>query len=98
MNEQNTNNNTKAVLVTTEFRGVFFGKVKDDSKLPAEVTLTDARNCIYWSSSVGGFLGLAATGPNSNCKIGVTVPELTLYKITSVTPVTKKAEKAWMSI
>ncbi len=30
----------KPVLVTTEFRGVFFGRVKDESKLPAEITLT----------------------------------------------------------
>lgn len=33
----------KAVLVTTEFRGVFFGYVKDESKLPEEITLTNAR-------------------------------------------------------
>ncbi len=85
----------KPVLVTTEFRGVFFGHVKDDSKAPAEITLTGARNCIYWHSSVGGFLGLAAKGPNDQCRIGVRVGELTLYKITSVTPVEDTAVKAW---
>lgn len=85
----------KAVLVTTEFRGVFFGHVKDDTKLPNEITLTGARNCISWSSSVGGFLGLAATGPNADCRIGKRVDELTLYKVTSVTPVTDEAIKAW---
>ena len=76
----------KAVLVTTEFRGVFFGYVKNDKKLPFEITLTSARNCIYWSSDVGGFLGLASVGPTSGCKIGTQVPELRLFKITSVTP------------
>jgi hypothetical protein len=85
----------KAVLVTTEFRGVFFGFVKDDKKLPAEITLTKAKNCLYWSSDCQGFLGLAAGGPTSGCKIGVEVPELTLYKITSVTPVSDKAVEAW---
>lgn len=85
----------KAVLVTTEFRGVFFGHIKDDTKLPNEITLTNARNCISWSSSVGGFLGLAATGPNADCRIGKGVGELTLYKVTSVTPVTDEAIKAW---
>lgn len=60
----------KMVLVTTEFRGVFSGYIKDDSKLPAEITLTGVRNCIYWSPKIGGFLGLAAIGPNSSCKIG----------------------------
>ena len=85
----------KPVLVTTEFRGVFFGYVKNDKKLPEEITLTKAKNCIYWSASVGGFLGLASKGPDSQCKIGALVNELTLYKITSVTPVEEKAVTAW---
>lgn len=85
----------KAVLVTTEFRGVFFGYVKDDSQLPNQITLTNARNCIYWASSVGGFLGLASKGINSDCKIGSQVAEITLYKITSVTQVTEQAAKTW---
>jgi hypothetical protein len=85
----------QAVLVTTEFRGVFFGYVKNNNNLPAEITLTDARNCIYWAASVGGFLGLASSGPDSNCKIGAQVQELTLYKITSVTPCTTEAAEKW---
>lgn len=85
----------KPVLVTTEFRGVFFGFVKKNTKLPEEITLTNARNCIYWSSDCGGFLGLASKGPSSQCKIGEQVKELTLYKITSVTPVSDEAVKKW---
>src|ERR1700679_679677 len=86
-----------AVLVTTEFRGVFFGYVKSDSKLPDEITITKARNCIYWAASVGGFLGLASKGPDSQCKIGVEVPELRLFKVTSVTPVSDEAVQKWNS-
>lgn len=85
----------KAVLVTTEFRGVFFGEVKNDKNLPQEITLTNARNCIYWSTDCGGFLGLAAKGPSGNCKIGTKVKELTLYKVTSVTPVSEEAAEKW---
>lgn len=85
----------KPALVTTEFRGVFMGYIKDDSKLPAEITLINARNCIYWSADCGGFLGLAATGPTKDCKIGKKVPEITLFKITSVTPVEEKAAAKW---
>lgn len=85
----------KAVLVTTEFRGVFFGYVKNDKKLPAQITLTGARNCIYWSADVGGFMGLASKGPMSGCKIGTRVPEITIYKVTSVTPVEDSAAGAW---
>ena len=88
---------SKPCLVTTEFRGVFFGYIEDDKKLPEQITLTNVRNCIYWSADVGGFLGLAKTGPNSSCKIGVEVPEVTLWKITSVTVVGPEAEKKWRS-
>ena len=88
----------KKVLVTTEFRGVFYGEVLKDTKLPEEITLKGVRNCIYWSSSCGGFLGLASSGPDSGCKIGSKVGELTLYKITSVTPVSEEASKKWESI
>jgi len=86
---------TRAVLVTTEFRGVFFGYIKEDRKLPDEITLKNARNCIRWSSDMDGFLGLAKKGPSENCKIGAKVSEIKLWKITSVTPVTEEAQKQW---
>lgn len=85
---------TKPVLITTEFRGVFFGYMKDSNKAPAEITLTGVRNCIYWQDC-GGFLGLASSGPNAKCRIGKRVPEVTLYKVTSITPVEDGAVKAW---
>jgi len=88
----------QSVLVTTEFKGVFYGEIKDNLKLPEEITIFNARNCIYWSSDLGGFLGLVAQGPDSNCKIGPIIPELTLYKITSVSPITdKEVIKKWKS-
>lgn len=86
---------TKAVLVTTEFRGVFFGYVKNDEKLPNEITLTNARVCNYWSSDMGGFLGLAAKGPSESCNIGTRTEEVTLWKVTSVSPVSKEAIERW---
>lgn len=88
----------KAVLVTTEFRGVFFGYVKDDTQLPAEITLTGVRNCIYWSSDVGGFLGLSSNGPTASCKISKRASELTVYKITSVSQVEDGAVEKWEKI
>lgn len=87
----------KAVLVTTEFRGVFFGYIKEDKNLPNDITLTKVRNCIYWSASVGGFLGLASKGPDDQCKIGTEVPELRLFKVTSISPVSDEAAKKWNS-
>ena len=85
----------KPVLVTTEFRGVFYGEVIDDSKTPDKITLANARNCIYWSADCGGFLGLASGGPTDDCNIGKQVSRLTLYKITSVTPVSEVAAEKW---
>lgn len=83
------------VLVTTEFRGVFWGEVLDSSMLPNEITLSDARNCIYWSQDMEGFLGLAKYGPSDSCKIGASVKELTLYKITSVAKCSDGATEKW---
>lgn len=87
----------RAVVVTTENRGVFFGYVKDDSKAPAQVTLERVRNCVYWPMQVKGFLGLTVSGPLSGSKIGPSAPGATLYKITSLVDCTEEAVKAWES-
>lgn len=80
------------VVVTTEFRGVFFGYATDvDGET---ISLKRSRNCIYWSADLRGFAGLAAIGPGSQCKIGPAV-DITLRKITSVIAVTPEAEAKW---
>lgn len=84
----------RAVLVTTEHRGVFFGYATDtDGEV---IKLRAGRNCVYWSEDVKGFLGLAATGPTKNCRIGPPA-DITLRKITSVTEVTPGAVDRWES-
>jgi len=85
----------KYVLVTTEYKGVFYGKVIDDSEYPKLMTLGEARNVIYWSSDCNGFLGLASKGYTKDCKIGEKVNEIDLVDLTSMTPVSKKAQKVW---
>ncbi len=85
----------KPVLVTTKHRGVFFGYVQKDLDLPREITLKQARNCIYWSSDIQGFLGLSTAGPGKDCRIGPAAKSITLYDITSVTPVSDEATKRW---
>jgi hypothetical protein len=50
----------RPVIITTEFRGVFFGYADDTSG--DTVVLKNARNCIYWSAATGGFMGLASKG------------------------------------
>jgi hypothetical protein len=81
------------VLITTAHRGVFAGLLKqDDGEI---VTLTEARNCIYWDSKVKGFIGLSVTGPTSKCRIGPAASEIRLYGVTSVTKCSDAARKAW---
>lgn len=83
----------RPVLVTTEFRGVFFGYAEDTSG--DQITLQKARNCIYWPSTQGGFGGLASEGPAKGSRIGARVDSLDLRKITSVAEVSEAAAKAW---
>ena len=85
----------KAVLVTTEKKGVFFGLLEDDTKLPEAITLSECRMCVYWARSVRGVLGLAAAGPNEECRITRAAPQSTLYGITGVFACTPEAVKAW---
>lgn len=84
----------QAVLVTTSHRGVFFGYQATPLK-DGTLTISKARNCLYWTADVKGFLGLAATGPSSSCRVGPAVSTLTLTGVTSVSRVTPAAEKAW---
>lgn len=81
------------VLVTTSHRGVFAGFLKSDEG--EVVTLAEARNCLYWSQEVRGFLGLAITGPTKSCRVGPAAPEVKLYGVTSVSQCTDEAQKAW---
>lgn len=81
----------RAVMVTTEFRGVFFGYATDTSG--DVIQLKRARNCISWSG-IKGFLALAETGPTKNCRIGPPA-DIELRKVTCVAEVTDQAAKAW---
>jgi hypothetical protein len=82
----------RAVLVTTEYRGVFFGYTSDTSG--DVIALRAARNCIYWPSSNKGFLGLASEGPHKGSRVGPAA-DIELRKITAVAACTPEAVTAW---
>ena len=84
----------KPVLVTTKYRGVFFGYLNGEAASET-LTLANARNCVYWNQETRGFLGLAVTGPKPGCRVGPAVAELTLYDVTSVVGCSEEAVKAW---
>lgn len=83
----------QAVIVTTAHRGVFFGYSEDITG--AQIALTHARLCVYWSADMQGFMGLAAKGPSSSCRIGPPA-DIVLRDITSVVSVTPEAEQKWL--
>lgn len=89
-----TKTKERYVLVTTEHRGVFAGFAKNtDGDV---IKLRQARNCIYWTANIKGFLGLASIGPDSSCKIGPAA-DIELRKITSVAEITAEAQAKWES-
>lgn len=83
----------RPVIVTTEYRGVFFGYADDTSG--DTITLKRARNCIYWSAKTGGFMGLASIGPQDGSRVGQAVDAIELRKVTSVIEMSVPAVAAW---
>lgn len=88
----------KAVVVTTEYRGVFFGYTNGDGMPDGServLTIKRARNCVFWHANVKGFLGLASAGPTKECRIGPAVPSFVATRVTAVIECTPEAVKAW---
>lgn len=91
------------VVVTTDSsrRGVFFGTLSPDMSMEEVirtgiVALSDMRNCVYWSRSIGGVFGLVSQGPDENCKIGALVHSKSLLNgCTYIAEVTEEAAQAW---
>lgn len=85
------------VVVTTDRRLVVFGWAAPGTDFTAPtIRIEGARNCLKWSKTIGGFLGLAAFGPNELCNVGARVPGgLTLRGVTSVSECTPDAVKRW---
>lgn len=82
----------RAVLITTEYKGVFFGYAANTNG--DTIKLKRARNCIYWPTQNKGFMGLASDGPHREAKVGPPA-DIELRKVTSVVEVTPQAEKVW---
>lgn len=83
----------RPVLVTTAHRGVFFGYASGDTSGDT-IRLERARNCVYWSADVRGFMGLASAGPSKSCRVGPAA-DIELRNITSVVEVTTEAVERW---
>lgn len=85
----------KAVLVTTEHRGVFFGYVAEDQDMTARTMSIDGARCaIYWATKTG-IAELAAVGPNGNSRVGSRANIVALHDITAVWECSPEAVSAW---
>ena len=84
------------VVVTTQFRGVFWGELTDNNA-PASVELAEYRNCIYWNKTMNGFVGLSTYGPDAECKIGAKGSKITLYGITAILDCSAAASEKWIA-
>lgn len=82
----------RAIVVTTEHRGVFFGYASDTSG--DVIKMRACRNCIYWTTETRGFLGLAKWGPKKGCRIGPEA-DTEIRKITAVAECTEEAVNNW---
>lgn len=91
--DENYASQGRPVLVTTEYRGVFFGYATDTTG--DNITLRRARNCLYWPREQGGFGGLAATGPVHGARIGARMDKIDLRKVTAVVEVSADAVEEW---
>lgn len=67
-----------------------------DTRECKKLKLEKARLCVYWSSAMHGFMGLASLGPDKECKIGPPAT-IELRAITAVLDVTPEAELKWES-
>ena len=83
----------RPVLITTKYRGVFFGYAEDTDG--DTVTLKRARMCVYWDKSLHGVLGLASDGPSDGCRIGKAVESIELRGVTAVIEVSPEAVEKW---
>lgn len=82
----------RAVLVTTSYRGVFFGYASSTNG--DTIKLRAARNCVYWPASQKGFVGLAAIGPQQGARVGPAA-DMELRGVTAILECTPEAVAAW---
>ena len=76
-------------LVVTTQRGVFFGY--GDPANVEHIRIERARMVVYWSQDCRSVVGLAATGPSKQCRIGPAAPSMVVRNVTAIIECTKDA-------
>lgn len=86
-----TNITGRPVIVTTEYRGVFFGYADDTSG--DAIKLTRCRMAIRFGTT-RGLLELAETGPTADSKISARA-DIEVRKVTAVLEVSPESVEKW---
>jgi small nuclear ribonucleoprotein (snRNP)-like protein len=86
--------NSKSVIVTTEHRGVFYGKLKSYDEDRRAAVLDNALMIIHFGTTQGLFQ-LAATGPTASSRLSAIAPSVRLEKTVSIIGVSAAAEESW---
>lgn len=83
----------RAVLVTTDKRGVFFGYLIGELDREIRVVkLAKCRMVVSWDAATRGVVGLASTGPTDGCRVTAAAgDESDLNSVTGVFGVTDAA-------
>jgi len=81
----------RAVIVCTEFRGVFFGYAQDTTG--ETIKLKRARMAIYFGTTKG-VMQLAESGPTDLSRISARA-DIELRKVSAVFEVTEEAAERW---
>ena len=89
-------NEGQYVIVTTEKRGVFFGKLTRYDEEKKIAVLDECMMAIYWGTTKGLF-ELADTGPTAKSKISAAAPDIQLQLVTSVIGCSAQAVEKWLS-
>lgn len=85
----------KAVLITTQHRGVFAGLIPDDQDITAKaMPLKEARMAIRFGTTKG-VMELAETGPTERSRISALADVPMLHDITALFAITDTAWKKW---
>lgn len=87
-----TKGTKRHVIITTEYRGCYFGELVDHTERAC--ILENARMAIYWGTTKG-VDQLAQTGPTTTTKLGAVAPRIWLCGITSLVDCTPEAVAAW---
>ncbi len=76
-------NRDRFLIIITGYKEIFAGWTNDDPKADI-ITLTDARQVIYYTAETKGLLGLAANGPGKDSRISNVAPSVTIRQPVNV--------------